>query len=240
MNTFRFEAEIVRAEGGPAEVVRERVYGAVRVSAEWPEDLATPEIRVAIQVSGDVDARNAPAFVELFFHDLFLLLNLAAPGSFGGTISITGTELRVRELELSPRVFEYAAPLERVPLAQVIAWYDALGIGTQQIAKNGVGTALFELLHLARGEEEEERSILRLARAAEGLVGPAKSPRKLFELREEIARGRTPVFHPMFDDGLDPRVEDATREWVDVADAAASAVIGALQERARNALSFPA
>jgi hypothetical protein len=239
MNTFRFEAEIVRAEGGPAEVVRERVYGGVRVSAEWPEDLTTPELRVALTVQGDVDVRNAPAHVELFFHDLFLMLNLAAPGSFGGTISISGGELRVREIELSPRVFEYAAPLERVPLPQVVAWYDGLGLGTQQVARNGVGTALFELLHLARGEEEEERSILRLARAAEGLLGPAKSPRRLFELRDEILRGRTPVFHPMFDDGLDPRVEDATREWVDVADAAATLVIGALQERARNALSFP-
>ena len=38
----------------------------------------------------------------------------------------------------------------------------------------------------------------------------------------------------MHDDALDPRVEDATREWVNVADAAASVVIRELQERIRR------
>jgi hypothetical protein len=83
-------------------------------------------------------------------------------------------------------------------------------------------------------EETEEDSIVRLASAAEALLGRPASLRRLFELREEIARGRTPVFHPMHDDALDPRVEDATREWVHVADAAASVVIRELQERIRR------
>src|SRR5205085_5135362 len=74
MNTMRFEVEILRADGAVLQdVVRERVYGGVRVVAEWPGDLATPEIRVGVEVSGDVDRRDAPAYVELFFHDVFLL-----------------------------------------------------------------------------------------------------------------------------------------------------------------------
>jgi hypothetical protein len=185
-------------------------------------------------VEGDVDRRDAPAYVELFFHDVFLLLNLAAPGSFGGTVSITGGELRVRELSFSPRVFAYAEVFERVPLETVVAWYDGLQLGTRQVAENGVATALFQLLHLARGEENEETSILRLASAAEALVGKPESLRRLFALRDEIATGRAPVFHPMHDDALDPRVEDATREWIEVADAAAGAVIAALQNAARG------
>jgi hypothetical protein len=224
---FRFEAELAGTGSGAHDVVRERVYGAVRVTAEWTAHL------VLLQVAGDVDRRDAPAFVELFFHDAFLLLNLAAPGSFGGRIATRGGELRVRELTFDPRVFA-GANGERLPLDQVTRWYDALQLGTQQIASTGETIALFELLHLARAEEDEERSILRLARAAEALLGRPDSLRRLFELRDPIAQGRTPVFHPMHDDALDPRVEDAAREWIEIADAAAAAVTGALRDRIRR------
>jgi hypothetical protein len=231
MNEFRFEAEITLAEAVPADVVRERVYGGVRVAAEWPAALAAPEIRVAVSVRGDIVRRDAPAYAELFFHDVYLLLNLASPGSFGGTVTITGSELKARELVFSPRVFAYAQGLGRVPLEQVTAWYDGLGLGTRQVAASGEAVALFELLQLARGEEDEEVAVLRLGRAAEALVGRVKPLAVLFALREEIARGRTPVFHPMHDDALDGAVEDATREWIEAADDAASLVIRTLQQR---------
>jgi len=229
MNQIRFEAEIVRADGAvPQDVVRERVYGRVRVAAEWPAQLDTPELRVALEVRGDFDRRDAPAYVELFFHDVFLILNLSAPGSFGGIISMAGGDARVRDVTFSARLFTYASGLQRVPVEMVAAWYERLDVGTQQLATGAAATALFQLLHLARGEENEEESILRLARAAEALG--KREPRRLFELREEIARGRTPVIHPMHDDSFDPRVEDVAAEWIDVADSAASAVLGALQQ----------
>ena len=230
MNRTRFEAEILRDEAAvPRDVVRERTYDHVRVGAVWPEELTTPEIRVALDVSGDFDRRDAPAYVELFFHDVFLILNLSAPGSFAGIISMAGGESRVRDVTFSARVFAYASALEQLPIEKVIAWYDRLRIGTQQIATGGAAAALFQLLHLARGEENDEQSILRIAGAAEAIVGRPAELRRLFELREEIARGRGPVIHPMHDDGLDPRVEDATAEWIEVADNAASVVLRALQ-----------
>jgi len=235
MNQFRFEAEIVLADAVPSGVVRERAYGDVRVIAEWPANLAASEIRVMLEVQGELDACDALAYAELFFHDVFLLLNLSAAGSFGGTISITDGELRVRVLAFDPGVFAHAAPLATLPLADVIRWYDELKMGTQQLATNGVATALVQLLHLARAPEREEDSILRLAIAADALVKKTQVPRRLFELRDDLAHGRTPAFHPMHDDALDPRVEDATREWIEVADAAAHLVIGALQERIRAA-----
>jgi len=232
MNSIRFEAEILRPEHAvPRGVVRERVYGGVRVVAEWPADLATPEIRVGVVVEGDVDRRDAPAYVELFFHDVFLILNLAAPGSFGGIVSMAGGELRVRDVTFSARVFEYASGLESLPVEQVERWYGGLGIGTQQVATSGEAAALFQLLHLARGEEDEEAAIVRLASAAEALG--KRDVARLFALREEIALGRVPVIHPMHDDGLDARVQDLTAECIDVADRAASVVIGALQQSAR-------
>jgi hypothetical protein len=232
MNSIRFEAEILRLEHAvPRAVVRERKYGGVRVVAEWPEDLATPEIRVGVVVEGDVDRRDAPAYVELFFHDVFLILNLAAPGSFGGIISMAGGELRVRDVTFSARVFEYASGLESLPVEQVERWYDGLDIGTQQIATSGTAAALFQLLHLVRNEENDDESILRLASAADAL-GKRAVPR-LFALREDIALGRVPIIHPMHDDALDPRVQDLIAEWIDVADRAAGVVIGALQQSAR-------
>lgn len=233
MNDMQFEAEIARGESVPADVIRSRAYGHVRVDAEWPGELSTPEIRVTLHVRGDVDRRNAPAYVELFFHDVFLLLNLSTPGSFGGTISILGGELRVRELTFSPRLFEYASGLERLPLETVVAWYDGLQLGTQQVAGSAEAAALFQLLHLARGEEDEEQSILRLGNAAEALNVERASAR-LFDLRHLIAQRRGPVLHPMHDDGLDPRIEDSLREWVEVADTAAGMVISELQKRIRN------
>lgn len=233
MNDFRLEATIVLAETVMTDVVPERGYGSVRVTAEWPADLATTELRVALAVRGDLVERDAPAYVELFFHDVYLLLNLASPGSFGGTIAITDGELRTRELTLDARVFACAAPLATLPLADVVRWYDGLQLGTQQLATDGVAKALVQLLHLARGPEREEESILRLATAADALVGQSPAPRRLFELRDDIAYGRIPIIHPMHDDGLDPRVEDATLEWIEVADAAAQVVIGALQQRVK-------
>lgn len=228
MNRMRFEAEILRDDAAvPRDVVRERVYGGVRVTAEWPPLLSTPEIRIPVDIEGDFDRRDAPAYVELFFHDVFLLLNLSTPGSFAGIVSMAGGESRLRDVTLSARVFAYAAELEPVPIDKVVAWYDGLQIGTQQLADGGAAAALFQLLHLARGEENEEESIRRLATAADALG--KRDDERLFALREEIARGRTTVIHPMHDDGLDPRVEDITAEWIEVVDRAAGVVIRTLQ-----------
>src|SRR5436309_150416 len=130
MNQMRFDAEILREESAvPRDIVRERVYGGVRVVAEWPADLATSEIRVGVEVSGDFDRRDAPAYVELFFHDVFLILNLSTPCSFAGIISMAGGELRVRDVTFSARLFQYASGLGAVGAETVVAWYDALGIG---------------------------------------------------------------------------------------------------------------
>lgn len=225
---LRFEAQIAGSDAVPAGIIHERVYGDVRVIAEWPADLATPELRLSLEVRGLLDRRDAPAYVELFFHDVFLLLNLAWPGSFSGTVSISGHDLHVRELVFHPYVFASSAG-RPLPLESVIAWYDALQLGTRQIANSDEAKALFQLLRLGRTEEDEEQSIVRLAAAVEALrIEPAP---RLFALRDDIARGRTPAFHPMHDDALDASVEDATREWIEVADAAAALVVGTLQER---------
>ena len=103
-NPFRFQAELALDDVVPAGFIGERVYGDIRVTAAWQT-----RVRATLEVFGDLEPRDAPAYVELFFHDVFLLLNLASPGSFGGTISIIGGELRVRELSFNTGVFASTA-----------------------------------------------------------------------------------------------------------------------------------
>jgi hypothetical protein len=242
MNEHHFDAEIMlsgRAVEAEREALGERVYatdaGTVRVRAEWPAAApdGAPVMRVPLRVVDERpngDPRDIPAFVELFFHDAFLLFNLASPGSFGGVVSVSGGTYRVNEIALDARVFEYAsASLAALPLRAVTAWYDSLQNGTRQLATDGVTKALFHLLHLARGPENDDMTVIRLAQSAEALAVPAG---ELATLRDEIVRGTAAVLHPMMDDALDPAVDGV--DWTVAIDHAAGRVIGKLQALARG------
>lgn len=174
-----------------------RTYGDVRVTLAGD---AAPAVHGASE-------RDAPAYAELFLHDLFLLRNLSEPASF-------------ETPALDPRLF--ATTRQRVPFDDVVAWYDSLAIGTRQIATSAVEIALFELLTLSRRPEDELESITRLTRAATALGLEVRTLPPL------------PTFHPMHDDALDPSVEDATAVWVEATDEAARAIVEALQERIRR------
>lgn len=233
-----------------AGALRERVYrteaGIVRLRAGWDAATAGPTIRLPLQVVDEREAgddRDVPAFVELFFHDLFLLFNIAVPGSLGGVMTAAGGDLRIREVALDAYIFECAwvaasrdgrltiAPL---PLADVVRWYDALQLGTQQLATSGGAKALFHLLHLARGAESEAMAILRLAHSIEALFGRPIAPADAFTLREVIVGDTVPVVHPMHDDALDARLESGAFDWTDAADLAAAIVVTEIQSRVRG------
>jgi hypothetical protein len=236
-----------------AEVLRERAYatatGVVRISADWSplteredEALVASVVALEVQVADERengDPRDVVSFVELFFHDVFLLLNLAVPGSFGGVIvTLADGWHQASEVALSARLFEYAwatatrngrPSIEPLPLADVVRWYDGLETGTRQLATASATKALFILLHLARGEENESMAILRLGQALEALqVGNEALPR-FFELRDAIVHGTAPVLHPMADDALDDGIDDATIELVNAADLASSMVVSEIQ-----------
>lgn len=250
MNTHHFNAEITRRErmaadhgalaraadrdvwNSAAEALRDRIYrtdaGMVRVRVEWPPHNIEPSIGLRIEVTDQREgghAREIPSFVELFFHEAFLLFNIAVPGSFGGVIAASGREYRVHEIALDARIFETAwvaavrdgGPVT-LPLTAVVAWYDSLGIGTQQVARDGIAGTLFHLLHLARGPEDEVMTIVRLAGA--------------HELRDAVIGAAAPVIHPMHDEVLDPQVEEI--DWTEAADRAASTVVADLQSRVKD------
>lgn len=224
------------------------------------DDAATLTLQV-VDGSGGLDVHHAVSFAELFLHDAFLLLNIAVPGSFGGVITIDDDE-HVHELTLEAYFFEFSwamaagndwPAIEPLPLTEVISWYDGLQLGTQQVASTNVAEALFHLLHLARHLDSEPMSILRLALAVEALfekpgsflrsrieallgVYPELPDRleQLFALRDAVATGTAPVTHPMNDDALDPRADEASLDWTEPADVAASILVGALQALVRK------
>lgn len=252
------------------QVLSERQYPGegepVRVRIDWQpltdvdDDAATLTLQV-MDGSGQLDVHRAVSYAELFVHDAFLLLNLAVPGSFGGVITIDDDE-HVHALTLEAYLFEFAwamaagnhwPPIEPLPLAEVVAWYDGLQLGTRQVADTNVAAALFHLLHLARRLDSEPMSILRLAQAVdavfdkpssflrsriEALLGvyPELPDRleQLFALRDTVANGTAPVTHPMNDDSLDPRADEDSSDWTAPADFAASILVGALQALARK------
>jgi hypothetical protein len=253
---MNFDAEITRAERvaadvdsaaaaavwkSAADVLRERVYrtkgGVVRVRADWSAvNHEQPSARVPLDVIDEReqrDERDLPAFVELFFHDVFLMMNIAAPGSFGGVFAPSGGRFRIRELALDARVFDYAhaaGAKATVPLANVVAWYNGLEHGTRQIAESSAAKVLFHLLHIARGESEA-MILVRLAQCIELLNGSA--PRVL-ALRDAIVTGTAPLVHPMHDETLDERLEDEVFEWTEAIDRAAVLVVTAIQQRAQR------
>lgn len=254
---MNFDIEITRAERVAADpdpettaaiwtsaaaALRERTYDGVRVTAAWPRFTEEPSIRFPLQVEAKhLAANDLPAYVELFFHEAFLLFNLAVPGSFSATISTSGGDYRVRELTLSAAVFELAAiaasrngtpSIRPLPLPAVISWYDSLHLGTQQLATSGVAKALFHLLHLARTADSDPMLLLRLTHAVEALG--AAMPVDPLVLRDVIANGTAPVIHPMHDEALDPRVEDPSLEWIDATDVVASILVAELQARVRK------
>ena len=231
MTEHHFETEITgKLEIDPA-ALRERVYrtaaGMVRVGVQWPKVTDAPSLRIGVSVLDareGGDPRDVPAFVELFFHDAFLILNLASPGSFGGVIATAGGEYRVREFSLDSHVFDVAE--ERVPLADVVRWYDELKMDVRQVAETPVQKALFHLLHLARTPQSDWLTVLHLAHAADALNVRSE---ELYELLETICGGAAPVLHPMHYDALDARVEEGELEIADAIDVAAKSIVKALQ-----------
>jgi hypothetical protein len=225
MNEHRFSAEVARQTRvpnaidffrGAAAMLRDRAYGNILVQADWTplasdDDIVRIDVAV-IDAEDRLTARDVPAYIELFFYDAFLLFNIAFPGSFGGAITVTGGEFRVNDLSFDAVPFACGAP--SMPLAEVVAWYPA---ETNQIASTPMERVLFHLLHIGRGGHDEWMQRARLDACLKALG--------IDEALEEI-----PVIHPMHDETLDARVDDAA---TDVVDRAMTRVLTAIQQAAR-------
>lgn len=231
MNNITLTAEVLRSERVTADVdarhdvalwreavsaLREREVDGVRVRVDW-----TPMLRgdSVVQLALDV-SRDAPGVVERYFHDVFLLANVAVPGAFGGVVTTTGSEYRVDELTFDASLFEYGwvkggRAIGALPLADVVAWYDAHGFGTRDVAESPIEKALFHLLQVARNGGDEWTTRLRLSHCLDALAIGDDDVRQALDLVE------APVLHPLHD------VDEPAA--VDAIDRAAALVLAAVQ-----------
>jgi hypothetical protein len=234
MNDYRFTAEVARHArdaGTDRELWRsastslqERAYtmpgGIVRVRAGWEPLVSENDVvRVDVLVideDGRLAPRDVPSFVELFFHDSFLLFNIAVPGSFSAAITVSGGEYRVNELAFDASPFAVGVSTV-VPLDEVVAWYPG---GTEQVAATPMEKVLFHLLHIGCSSADEWMLRLRLDGCLKALgIG---------EPSLDVAGAA--IVHPMHDEALDERlVDDATEEI----DGAMVRVLTAIQQAVR-------
>jgi hypothetical protein len=230
MNEYGFTAEVARsirdknAELWRSGLLRERAYtsreGIIRVGADWEPLVSEEEIaRIDVWViddDGRLAVRDVSSFVEIFFHDVFLLVNIADPGSFGGAVTVSGGEFRVNDMVFDASAFAYAASPPALPLSEVVAWYCG---GTEQVATTPMQRVFFHLLHIARGECDEW--MLR-ARLADCLTALGIS---------DLVVAEVPLLHPMHDETLDERVDDSATEEID---RAMARVVVAIQDAVRG------
>lgn len=138
----------------PSNSARQRVSRPLKIPAK-------------VTVSGENDTssyRWYPSFfVETFVHEVFLLANLAVPGSANFySLSISRHEDRSpSEVRLSQYAFECAwvdsldgkwPNVQALPREDVCEWFKGLDIGYKQRAGTGIEKALYVLLHMANGE----------------------------------------------------------------------------------------
>ncbi|MEM5432518.1 hypothetical protein [Cupriavidus oxalaticus] len=142
------------------------VRTGARSDNDWFRKISRPlKLQAEVTVSGTNDTASYqwyPAFfVEMFVHEVFLIANLAVPGSANFyTLSIAGAEERhPTEMGLSAFVFENGwvdslngewPRFQTIPREEVCEWFRALEIGYKQRADTGIEKALYVLLHIAK------------------------------------------------------------------------------------------
>jgi len=132
-----------------------------------------------VEKSEESQFHTASHVVELFLYDLFLLLNLAAPGScnLAGNFKSSRDDLSTNVklsgyfLELAwVRALQFSWPsIHAIPLTEVIHWKNSLNIGTRQIAKSRTERAMFALLHVCKNDSYDPTTLLWLSHSLESL-----------------------------------------------------------------------
>jgi hypothetical protein len=115
-----------------------------------------------VQISGQNLLANAGRyagfFVETYLYDLFLILNLALPGSADFfNVIVPGGDYRPERLGLSAfywwptsRAKDQWPPVHAIDLKVVAAWFYGVRRGFAQVPESSVERAMFAILHMCR------------------------------------------------------------------------------------------
>jgi hypothetical protein len=125
--------------------------------------------------------RFAATFVEVFLHEVFLIANLAVPGSaefWNLSIVDRNSKDGKREIRLSSLSFEIgwisclnggSPAIKALPRDEVCNWFAEIDMGYRQRSRNGIESALYVLLHIAQRDTEID-TLIWLFHGLESLV----------------------------------------------------------------------
>lgn len=125
-------------------------------------------------------------YLELFFYELFLVMNLSGPGccNFARTnICDPDGNSFTHNLDLSSHFFtrswdiyleEKWPIIQYIPLISTWNWYQNLNIGTKQLAETRTERVLFALMSISKNSSFDATNIIWLAYALESLYGNPK------------------------------------------------------------------
>jgi hypothetical protein len=170
----------------------------------------TPHVVLSItSAHGSVD--SVPhGMVERFMQQLFLALNITAPGSCDLTTFDyeSSDPFRLNPMRLDPSLLDeawFAALEEGWPPAQPVSFHAAWRWLHRdmaydiEVAKEPTQKAVFGLLQLCRGYRADPSIILLLAQTLESLVGPVKGGRIQRSLAERLQLiVGTSIVHPQW------------------------------------------
>ncbi len=206
-------------------------------------------------------------FLELFLYDFFLCLNLSAPGSCDFfSAYIDPPQGKRSDMKLSASLFEGLwmrdvkanwGLINRVPLRQVVQWFDSLDLGTRQIAASRMERSLFALLHLCHLDGAEPSDLVWLAHILEALYDTPKETitkslqdrvcavlsipeekkkpirkqlRDFYDARSKFVHGEFAVTHPLSNDFLDEEAHKLQGFILGTTDFGAAVCIATLQK----------
>jgi len=186
-----------------------------------------------------LSSHYAAHFVEVFLHEVFLIANFTAPGSAEfWKLSFFGGEYE-RDIRLSAFSFDVGwtshlngdwPEVRALPYERVLRWFAAVDMGCRQRPRSGVESALYVLLHMAKGGDAYIDSIVWLFHGFETLVSTKvgenfaglvrrlslvldldvskqemlrKKLRELYNLRSAFVHGGYPIPHPLQNSVID-------------------------------------
>lgn len=138
------------------------------------------EVHASSSAATEEAQQNFARYVlELYLHEFFLAMNLAAPTccDFYGSRILETQNTHSIELELNAAYFDppeessssKLPPITTLPLDQVIQWIQAINMGTRQIAKTRTERAIFALLHLCKKPKFDPDGLIWISHALEAL-----------------------------------------------------------------------
>ena len=159
-------------------------------------------VRIAYRIEHKSGRNVTSALLRYFLYEIFLIVNIAAPGAFSAyEAQITG-DWSEEPFGLSGELFEEAwfcsldnswPPIESLSVATVASWYRALMPGVTDIAMARLPKALYSLLHASVLSVVEPTSLLWLAQCMESLFEvPSALSRNVLQARTFALLGTPP------------------------------------------------